>query len=81
MSVKTEIQATDTTINHFFIIHAAKTCCIAFVFYGETFVYQNCGENVLWSSESVFICTSADKRVSAVIYIIPFTRNFSLNQK
>ena len=26
-----------------FIIHAAKMCCIAFVFYGKTFVYQNCG--------------------------------------
>ena len=44
-----------------FIIHAAKTCCIAFVFYGETFVHQNSGE-------SVFVRTSADKRVSAVIY-------------
>ena len=44
-----------------FIIYAAKTCCIAFVFHGETLVYQNCGE-------SVFIRTSANKRVSAVIY-------------
>jgi len=42
-------------------LHAAKTCCIAFVFYGETFVYQNCGK-------SAFICTSVDKRFSAAIY-------------
>jgi len=46
---------------HVFIILAAKTCCIAFVFYGETFVYQNCGE-------SDFICTSVHKCVSAAIY-------------
>ena len=51
-----------------FIIHPAKTRCIAFVFYGETFVYQNCGETVLYRGESVFIRTGADKRVSAIIY-------------
>ena len=50
------------------ILHAAKTCCIAFVFYGETFVYQNCGKTVLCRGESVFIRTSANKCVSAVIY-------------
>ena len=37
-------------------------------FYGETFVYQTYGKIVLRRGESVFICTSADKRVSAVIY-------------
>ena len=50
--------------------------CIAFVFYGETFVYLNGDKTVLCRGESVFICTSADKRVSAVIYkIISFTCN------
>ena len=43
-------------------------CCIAFVFNGKTFVHQNCGKTVLCRGESVFICTSVDKRVSAVIY-------------
>ena len=55
-------------VNFVFIIHAAKTCCIVFVFYGETFVYQNCGETVLCRGKRVFIRTSADKRVCAVIY-------------
>ena len=54
--------------NCLFIIQAAKTCCIAFVFYGKTFVYQNCGETVLCRGKSAFIRTSVDKRVSAVIY-------------
>ena len=43
-------------------------CRIAFVFYGQTFVYQNCGKTVLCRGKSVFIRTSADKHVSAVIY-------------
>ena len=43
-------------------------CCIAFVFYSKTFIYQNCGKTVLCHGESVFICTSASKHVSAVIY-------------
>ena len=51
-----------------FIIHAVKTCCITFVFYDKTFVYHNCGETVLFHGESAFICTSANKLVSAVIY-------------
>ena len=54
--------------NRLFIIRAAKTCCIASVFYGETFVYQNCGETALCVGESVFIRTSADKLVRAAIY-------------
>ena len=51
-----------------FIIRAAKMCCIAFVFYGETFVYHNCGQTVLCGGKSAFIRTSVDKLVSAVIY-------------
>ena len=42
--------------------------CIAFVFYGKTFVYQNSGKTVLCCGKSVFIRTSANKLVSAVIY-------------
>ena len=51
-----------------FIIHSAKTCCVAFVFCGETFVYQNCGKTVLCRGESAFSRTSVNKCVSAAIY-------------
>ena len=46
---------------YYFIIHAAKTCCIEFISYGETFVYQNCDKIVLCRGKSAFVCTSADK--------------------
>ena len=42
----------------FFVIHAAKTCCIAFVFYSKTFVYQNCGETVGTFVEMTIILTN-----------------------
>jgi len=58
--------------HNFFIIHAAKMYCIAFVFYGKTFVYQNCGETVFCRGKSVFIRTNAGKRVSVVIYNVNY---------
>ena len=48
----------------FFIIHAAKTCCIAFVCYGETPIYQNRDETSLGRSESVVFLTIVSKNMS-----------------
>ena len=49
----------------FFFNTCSETYCVAFVFYGETFIYQN---SILFRGESVFIRTSANIRVSIVIY-------------
>ena len=45
-----------------------KCVALHLFFYGETFVYQNCGKTVFCRGKSVFIRTSADKRASAVTY-------------
>ena len=50
----------------FIILSCSKNVLyITFVFYGEIFIYQNCGETVLRRGESGFIrITSVDKRIS-----------------
>ena len=48
-------------------------CCIAFVFYGETFVFEHCSETVLCRGKSVFIRTSGNNHhmhASPVIFIV-----------
>jgi len=46
-----------------FIIHAAKTLSIAFVFYGETPIYQNRDKTSLGRSEKVVFLTLVSKNM------------------
>ena len=47
-----------------FIIHAAKTLSIAFVFYGETPIYQNRDETSLDGTKKVVFLTLVSKNMS-----------------
>jgi len=52
------------TIIIFFIIHAAKTLSIGFVFYGETPIYQNRDETSLDCTKKVVFLTLVSKNMS-----------------